>query len=167
MNFPEEFLHFIWQSRLYGAQKLVTTSGEVVEVITTGILNRDAGPDFNNAKLLIADTIWIGNVEIHIRSSDWLLHQHQFDEAYENVILHVVYNDDQQIYRRDGTLIPMLVIKGLFPNYLLDNYERLITSTNQFPCEPQIHEIDELFIHNFLSRVMVERLVEKSVDVEL
>ncbi len=166
MNFPEEFLHFIWQSRLYGSQKLTTTSGELIEVITTGILNKDAGPDFSNSKLLIADTIWIGNVEIHIRSSDWLLHQHQFDEAYENVILHVVYDHDQQIYRRDGTVIPVLVIKGLFPNYLLDNYERLITSTNQFPCEAQIHEIDEFFIENFLSRVMVERMVEKSVDVE-
>ncbi|MBB2144367.1 DUF2851 family protein [Pedobacter sp. LMG 31464] len=165
MNFPEEFLHFIWQFRLYGAQKLYTTDGDVIEIIQQGILNKNAGPDFNNVKLKIKDTTWVGNVEIHIKSSDWLLHKHELDSAYENVILHVVYEDDAPIYRKDGTLIPVLVLKGLFPLRLLANYEQLISSTNNFPCEKQIHEVDEFQINGFLSRVLVERLEQKSGEV--
>jgi hypothetical protein len=165
MNFPEEFLHFIWQFRLYGAQKLYTTDGDAIEIIQQGILNKNAGPDFNNVKLKIKDTTWVGNVEIHIKSSDWLLHKHELDTAYENVILHVVYEDDVPIYRKDGTLIPVLVLKGLFPLHLLANYEQLISSTNNFPCEKQIQEVDEFQINGFLSRVLVERLEQKSAEV--
>lgn len=165
MNFNEEFLHFIWQFRLYGAQKLYTTAGDTIEVLQQGALNKNAGPDFTKAKLIIADTTWVGNVEIHIKSSDWLLHNHQIDSAYENVILHVVYEDDEPIYRQDGTELPVLVLKGLFPPYLLDNYEQLITSANNFPCEKQINLVDEFLIDGFLSRVLVERLELKSKEV--
>ena len=97
-----------------------------------GILNKNAGPDFNNVKLKINDTTWVGNVEIHIKSSDWLVHKHELDSAYENVILHIVYEDDVPVYRKDGTLLPVLLLKGLFPSYLLNNYEQLITSANNF-----------------------------------
>ena len=86
MNFPEDFLHFIWQYRLYRAQKLYTTTGEEVEVLQPGNLNKNAGPDFSNAQLIINKTTWAGNVEIHIKASDWILHQHQNDNAYDNVI---------------------------------------------------------------------------------
>lgn len=165
MNFPEEFLHFIWQFRLYGAQKLFTTDGEPIEVVQQGSLNKDAGPDFSNSKLIIGETIWVGNVEIHIKSSDWLLHQHQNDNAYDNVILHVVYEADQTIYRKDGTVIPVLVLKGLFPLELLVKYENLITATNNFPCEKQIHQVDEFIVDGFLSRILVERLADKSATV--
>ena len=165
MNFPEEFLHFIWQFRLYGTQTLRTTTGEVMEVLQQGTLNKNAGPDFSKAKLVLAGTTWVGNVEIHIKSSDWLLHNHQEDSAYENVILHVVYDDDIPIYRKDGTAIPVLVLKGLFPTYLLAKYEQLVTSSNNFPCEKQIHDVDEFLIDGFLSRVLVERLAHKSKEV--
>ena len=165
MNFNEEFLHFIWQFRLYGAQKLYTTAGETIEVLQQGALNKNAGPDFTKAKLIIGGTTWVGNVEIHIKSSDWLLHNHQIDNAYENVILHVVYEDDEPIYRQDGTELPVLVLKGLFPSYLLANYEQLITSANNFPCEKQIHLVDEFLIDGFLSRALVERLELKSKEV--
>jgi hypothetical protein len=165
MNFPEEFLHFIWQFRLYGAQTLRTTTGEPIEVLQQGTLNKDAGPDFSKAKLIIGDTTWVGNVEIHIKSSDWLLHNHQVDSAYENVILHVVYEDDEPIYRKDRTILPVLILKGLFPLYLLANYEQLITSTNSFPCEKQVHTVDEFLINGFLSRVLVERLEQKSTEI--
>lgn len=165
MNFPEEFLHFIWQFRLYSAQNLSTTIGEFIKVLQQGSVNKNAGPDFSNAKLIIGDTTWVGNVEIHIKSSDWILHNHQADNAYENVILHVVYEDDAPIYRKDGTIIPVLILKGLFPLNLLGNYERLITSTNNFPCEKQIYQVDEFLINGFLSRVLVERLENKSGEV--
>jgi hypothetical protein len=165
MNFPEELLHFVWQFRLYGAQPLQTTTGEIIQVIQLGTLNKNAGPDFSNAKLVIGDTTWVGNVEIHLKSSDWLLHQHQLDNAYENVILHVVYEDDTKIYRKDGTILPVLVLKGRFPASLATNYEALITAANNFPCEKQIHEIDDFLIKGFLSRVLVERLEDKSAEV--
>ncbi|KQC01824.1 DUF2851 family protein [Pedobacter sp. Hv1] len=165
MNFPEELLHFVWQFRMYGAQPLQTTAGELIQVIQLGTINKNAGPDFSNAKLKIGETTWVGNVEIHLKSSDWLLHQHQLDHAYDNVILHVVYEDDAKIYRKDGTILPVLVLKGLFPTYLITNYEQLITAANQFPCEKQIHKIDDFLIKGFLSRVLVERLEDKSTEV--
>lgn len=165
MNFPEEFLHFIWQFRLYGNQKLKTTIGETIEVLQQGTLNKNAGPDFTNAKLIIDGTTWVGNVEIHIKSSDWLLHNHQNDNAYENVILHVVYENDVPIYRKDGTVLPVFILKGLFPLQLLANYDALITSSNNFPCEKQINMVDEFLINGFLSRVLVERLAYKSAEV--
>lgn len=165
MNFPEDFFHFIWQYRLYGAQKLYTTTREEIEVLQPGNLNKNAGPDFSNAKLIINKTTWAGNVEIHIKASDWILHQHQNDNAYDNVILHVVYDADQQIYRKDGTLIPTLVLKGLFARELMNKYESLVSSLNNFPCEKQIGEVDEFIINHFLSRVLVERLADKSTEV--
>ena len=166
MNFPEEFLHFIWQFRLYHHHQLLTTTGEELEVIRPGILNKNAGPDFINAKLLLGGTIWVGNVEIHLKGSDWLLHQHQFNTAYDSVILHVVYEDDIPIYRKDGTLLPVFLIKDLFPIGLLYNYEKLINSINKFPCEKQIYQVDKILVNNFLSRVLVERLIQKATEVE-
>lgn len=169
MKLPEEFLHFIWQFRLYGSQQLQLTTGEDLLVIETGTLNKNSGPDFTKAKIRIGNTTWVGHVEIHIKSSDWLVHQHQLDDAYENVILHVVYEDDEPIYRRDGTLLPVLVLKGLFSIKLLENYQQLIGSVNRFPCEKQIATVDEFLINGFLSRILVERLEHKSatINVEL
>ena len=165
MSFPEEFLHFIWQFRLYEYKNLVTTAGETVEVLQQGSLNKHAGPDFSNAKLIISKTTWVGNVEVHLKSSDWLLHQHQHNEAYENVILHVVLEDDKPIYRKDGTVIPTVVMKGLFSETLFDRYLGMVNSTNDFPCQKQIATIDQFLIDGFLTRVLVERLTEKSVAV--
>lgn len=165
MKLPEEFLHFIWQFRLYGSQRLQLSSGEDLLVIETGMPNKNAGPDFSRAKLLIGNTTWVGHVEIHVKSSDWLIHQHQLDDAYENVILHVVYEDDEPIYRRDGTLLPVLRLKGLFQAKLLENYQQLIGSANRFPCEKQLAQVDEFLINGFLSRVLVERLEYKSTAV--
>ena len=165
MSFPEEFLHFIWQFRLYEYKNLVTTAGETVEVLQQGGLNKHAGPDFSNAKLIISKTTWVGNVEVHLKSSDWLLHQHQHNEAYENVILHVVLEDDKPIYRKDGTVIPTVVMKGLFSETLFDRYLGMVNSTNDFPCQKQIATIDQFLIDGFLTRVLVERLTEKSVAV--
>ena len=165
MKFPEEFLHFIWQFRLYGSQKLQSATGEIIEVIRPGSPNKNAGPDFLQAKLVIDQVIWIGNVEIHLNASDWLAHHHQNDVAYDNVILHVVYLNDKPIYRTDGTIIPVLVLKDRFPDKLLVHYEQLIHSTNHFPCEKQIGEVDEFMLNSFLTRVAIERLEKKSEEV--
>lgn len=162
MRFPESFLHFIWQFRLFQALNLFCTTGESLCIMGVGIANKHAGPDFNQSKLCIGDRTWIGDVEIHLKSSDWLLHGHQDDPAYEAVILHVVYEHDQVIYRKDGSLIPVLILKDLFPQSLLQHYEGLINSIHSFPCEKQIHGIDPIIINGFLSRMMIERLAQKS-----
>ena len=165
MNFSEDFLHFIWQFKLFGAKSLITTDGLPIEILNQGLSNKNAGPDFTNAKLKIGDTKWVGNVEVHLKSSDWMVHRHHHDEAYENVILHVVDENDKAIFRRDGTPIPTLVLRGLFDPELLDKYQQLIESANNFPCEKQIHTVDEFVVHHFLSRVLVERLEEKTTEV--
>ncbi|RZK42547.1 MAG: DUF2851 family protein [Pedobacter sp.] len=165
MSIPEEFLHFIWQFRLYGSSKLQTRNGDLLEVIRPGILNRNAGPDFLQATLMINHLRWIGNVEIHIKSSDWLLHKHQDDESYDNVILHVVYTDDEPIYRTDGTIIPVFVLQGLFSNELLPRYQKLIYSAHAFPCKTQVASVNKFVIDGFLTRLAVDRLMEKSAEV--
>jgi Protein of unknown function (DUF2851) len=165
MNFSEDFLHFIWQFRLYDQNHLTTTNGETIQVLHCGIPNKDAGPDFSTAKLLIGDTVWVGNIEVHLKSSDWNLHRHQHDRAYDNVILHVVLEDNEAIYRTDGTLLPVLSLKCRIDRQLYDNYQQLLYSASSFPCEHQLGHVDEFIVNGFLSRVLVERLEQRSNEV--
>ena len=101
----EEFLHYLWKYKLYKNSELRCTNGEIVEILNPGSHNHDSGPDFFNAKVKIENTVWAGNVEIHINSSDWFAHHHHTDKAYDNVILQVVHNHDKNIKRTDGQII--------------------------------------------------------------
>ena len=112
MNFPEDFLHYVWQFRSFDNNDLETADRENLKIIHQGFLNKNAGPDFSNSKIQIGNTVWAGNVEIHIKSSDWLKHNHQSDASYENVILHVVYENDVEIRRIDGSVLPILELKN-------------------------------------------------------
>ena len=165
MQFKEEFLHFIWKFRLYNSRALQCEPGGQLQIIKPGLLNTNAGPDFMDARLRIDETIWVGHVEIHLRSSDWLLHYHQDDPAYDNVILHVVYENDIPIYRKNGCEIPVLVLKGMFDETLLHNYTALLTAANHFPCEKQLREVDSFIVNSFLSRQLVERLELKTAAI--
>ncbi|MEQ7801257.1 DUF2851 family protein [Pedobacter sp. ASV1-7] len=165
MDFNEDFLHFIWKYRLFNSAKLVCKGGEELQVLNPGILNRNAGPDFSDAKLIIDQTVWVGHVEIHVKSSDWLLHGHQNNAFYDAVILHVVYEHDSPIYRTDGSLVPVLVIEGLFLDRVLDNYKRLIANANHFPCERHISSLDQIHIYSFFSRIVIERFEQKAEEV--
>lgn len=165
MNFNEDFLHFIWRFRLFNNVRLICADGEELRVLKPGILNKDAGPDFSDARIVIDGTTWVGHVEIHLKSSDWLLHQHQHDGFYDTVILHVVYQHDHPIYRTNGSEVPVLVLEGLFSDRLLANYKQFITAANNFPCEKHIAELDPFIVNSFLSRVGVERLEQKSEEV--
>ncbi|MFA4869735.1 MAG: DUF2851 family protein [Pedobacter sp.] len=165
MDFNEDFLHFIWKYRLFNSKKLVCSDGEELQVLHPGFLNTHAGPDFSDAKLIIDQTVWVGHVEIHLKSSDWLLHGHQNDAFYDAVILHVVYEHDSPIYRTDGSLVPVLVLEGLFLNRILDNYKALIANANYFPCERHIGSLDQIHIYSFLSRIVVERFEQKAEEV--
>jgi len=165
MSFPEEFLHYLWKFCLLKKQEFKTTSGDVLDIINAGLHNYHAGPDFESAKIRIGDTLWAGNVEIHIRSSDWNRHQHQLDPAYDNVILHVVLEHDQEIIRNDGTEIPVFEVKDLIPAEIAQNYISLMAGLNWIPCEKHLSGIDPFFMKNWLSRILVERLEERSIQV--
>ncbi len=165
MSFTEDILHYLWKFRLFNQYGLKTAANESLEIISTGIHNKHAGPDFENAKIRIGQTIWAGTIEIHLRSSDWFKHTHQHDEAYNNVILHVVYQHDKSTFRADGTEIPVLVLENLIPPNIIHNYSQLMQGLNWIPCEKLISNIDSFHIKNWLSRVLIERLEEKSAIV--
>ena len=119
----EEFLHFVWMYELFNKQDLHTTSGDEIEIVHPGQHNSDAGPDFFNAKVKIDGTLWVGNVEIHIFSSDWQKHGHDKNKAYDNVILHVVFKDDRVVTRSSGDPIPAMELA--FRERLYENGEYL------------------------------------------
>jgi len=158
----EAFLHHLWKYRLFNSTQLATTDGEPVEVIRPGQHNTDAGPDFFNAQVKIGTTTWAGNVEIHQKSSDWNKHQHTTDSAYNNVVLHVVYEHDEEVFTQEHIRIVTVELKGRFDPGLFNNYEDLIGSRRWIPCESHIARVDPLTISNWLERMLVERLELKS-----
>ncbi|MEQ8702535.1 MAG: DUF2851 family protein [Phaeodactylibacter sp.] len=162
----EELLHYAWRMRRFNATALQTTDGQVVEILHPGQLNTHAGPDFLNARLRIDDTVWAGNVEMHLRSSDWLQHGHQSDAAYDNVILHVVYEDDAPICRGNGTAIPCLELKQRISRRLAAHYQRLIKSEQWVPCGNTIGQVNELTINLWLDRMAAERLEARAEKIK-
>src|SRR5690242_2533256 len=143
MKMNEGFLHHLWKLKLFNQQDLETTQGEPLEIIRTGQHNSDAGPDFFNAQVKIAETWWAGNVEIHVRSSDWENHSHEKDKAYDTIILHVVFEHDKPVKRNDGSLIPTLELKNKFNERLWRNYEDLLHSSLWIPCQSNIQSVDK------------------------
>ncbi len=160
----ESILHFVWQNKLFTAHQLTTTDGEQVEIIDVGRNNTDAGPDFFNAKVKIGDTVWAGNVEIHVNSSDWNRHNHQFDAAYDNVVLHVIHNADGEVYRTDGERIPQL--KLIFPQHIEENYETLLSQKQWIACAGKINQIPSVFIQSWKNALLTERLEQKMNVIE-
>ncbi len=161
----EEFLHYIWQYRLY-TPNLVLQAGEPIEVLHPGMHNTDSGPDFFNAKIRIAETIWAGNIEIHIQSSDWKRHNHQQDRSYDNVILHVVWRNDTPVFRSDGTPIPTLELDGLYNENSWKNYLHFMASQQWIPCDTMVSSVDPFIRNAWFDRILVERLERKALQVE-
>ncbi|HJZ39292.1 MAG TPA: DUF2851 family protein [Bacteroidales bacterium] len=156
----EDFLHFIWKYGLFDPNGLITDTGDTVQVISMGEHNTNAGPDFLNARVKIGTTTWAGNVEIHIRSSDWLSHRHHTDRAYDNVILHVVYLHDQVIKRPTGEIVPTAELH--FNNTLFENYSRLLGHKDWLPCRDKIMQVDTFLFELWLNSLVVERLQQKA-----
>jgi hypothetical protein len=161
----ESILHYVWQNKLFTAHNLFTTDGESVEIIDVGKYNTDAGPDFFNAKVKIADTIWAGNIEIHTYSTDWIKHNHHSDKAYDSVILHVVQQADGDVFRIDGDKIPQL--KLVYPKQIETNYEQLISDQKWIPCADKISLVPEIFIQSWKNALLTERLEQKIHAIEL
>ncbi len=158
----EDFLHYLWRMKRFDMNALTTTEGESIMILESGEHNHNAGPDFLNAKLQIGNTVWAGNVEIHVLASEWIAHKHQNDLAYNNVILHVVLEEDKVIHRNTGGRIPCLELKKRIPPKLISKYEKLIHNEFWIPCQHHIHKVKEITKNIWLDRLLVERLERKT-----
>ncbi|MEO7802129.1 MAG: DUF2851 family protein [Ginsengibacter sp.] len=161
----EKLLHFIWQFQYFSSIGLLTTQDETVQIIHPGTLNHNQGPDFLSGKINISGNVWAGNIELHVRSSDWLLHDHSSDKNYNNVILHVVWLDDRDITVKNNRAIPTLELQSRVSNLLLAKYNDLMQSHTFIPCENQIHQVNPVIITGLKNRMLAERLHEKSMEV--
>lgn len=163
----EDFLHYIWKHKKFLINHLKTTEGEPVLIESFGQHNLNAGPDFFNAQIKVGTQLWAGNVEIHIKSSDWYLHNHELDKLYDNVILHVVWEHDTEIFRKNNTPIPTLQLKDFIENKLLVNHESLFSKGNKWiNCENDFASIEDFKLKNWLERLYFERLERKSEPIE-
>jgi len=156
----EDFLHFIWKYGLFDREGITSDTGEEIRVFNLGEHNHDAGPDFVNTRIRIGSTTWAGNVEIHLKSSDWLIHKHQHDRAFDNVILHVVYEHNQPVYRTNGEAIPTVELK--FNPGLYENYCQLLSQKSHLPCREKIAKVDSLIVDLWISSLVIERLQQKT-----
>lgn len=161
----EDFITYLWKYRLL-CNNIKTTTGLQCKIMETGAHNKNAGPDFFNAKIRIGDTLWAGNIEIHVLSSDWYKHKHQFDEAYNNIVLHLVYTEDKSVRRKNGELIPTIEIAGLYDENLYQTYQNLLRSKNWIPCQSFIHTVNRFVINSWLDRLLIERLEKKASGIE-
>ena len=156
----EDFLQFVWKHRLFHAQNLMTADGQPIEIKHPGQANFDAGPDFFNARIKIGTTTWAGNVEIHQKASDWYRHQHEQDAAYNNVVLHVVGENDQAVKNSNGKSVPVLKLQ--YPAHLETNYQELLQSEQWIACADHFHEADPMALKIRFHGLMVERLQQKT-----
>ena len=157
----ERLLQFIWQFQYFTKSELSTTAGELIQIIYPGQYNTNQGPDFADAKIKIGKTTWAGTVELHINTSDWTKHNHQQDKNYNNVILHVVWEDDKA-----GNNIPVLELKGRVSKILLYRYEELMHADSFIPCEKSIHSVREIVWKSWKDRLLAERLIRKAAIVD-
>lgn len=162
----EDFLHYIWQYQKFSKENLQTVNGKQLQVLVVGEHNTNSGPDFFNSKLIIDDQIWVGTVELHLKSSDWYVHQHQNDMAYQNVILHVVWEDDVAVFDANQNELPTLVLKSCVDEGVLKNYKNLLQQKNWINCENQIHTIDVFTLSHWKEKLVINRLERKSRELE-
>ena len=158
----EDFLHYLWKFKKFDTLNLKTAQDEQITIIKTGDYLELAGPDFFNAQITIGNQKWAGNVEIHLKSSDWYVHGHEKDAAYENVILHVVWEHDTEIFSRDNNEIPVLILKDYVASEILSNYNSLVMPKSWIFCEKDIGKIDDFIIKNWQERLFFDRLERKS-----
>ncbi|MBI3234361.1 MAG: DUF2851 family protein [Bacteroidetes bacterium] len=165
-NFKEELLHFIWQHGLFDVYQLKTVEGQPLLILDKGILNTDSGPDFTNAMIEIDGIKWAGNIEIHINTSDWNKHKHQYDKSYNNTILHVVYIHDKNIQTEDQNDLPILELKDRIPNIYIEKYKFLQLNKDHIACKKSFKDIRGITKEHWLSRLISERLINKSATIK-
>lgn len=160
----EDFLHYIWKFKKFDFGRAKTVSNLSIVLIDTGTPNLNSGPDFFNSKMKIGDQLWAGNVEIHLKSSDWYAHRHETNPDYDNVILHVVWEDDVEIFRKDNSAIPTLELRELVPEKTMQNYRNLLLAPHDtyMNCEKDFSKFDDFELNNWLERLYFERLQQKA-----
>ena len=162
----EDFLHHLWKHKKFDVSNIKTTDSETINIFSVGQHNFNAGPDFFNAQLEIDNQLWAGNVEVHLKSSDWFLHNHELDKAYDNVILHVVWEHDTDIFRRNNSKIPTLNLKKYVSKLALSNYEKLFSKSGKWiNCENDFSSVNNFEMANLLDRLYLDRLERKSEDI--
>lgn len=161
----ESFIHYLWQFQYFNSDALRTTTGECITVLKTGMPNTNAGPDFLQAQVKIGDIIWVGSVEIHVQSSGWAEHSHEQDQAYNNVVLHVVWNDNKPVLRSDGSSMPTLELNERVDESLMTRYKQLVNSPWIVPCVEHIHSVPALVTLSMLDKAVTERLQRKANEV--
>lgn len=158
----EELLHFIWNYKLLKLQDLKSVSGTNIRIFHQGELNKDAGPDFFSAKIEVDGITLVGNIEIHVNSSDWIKHGHENDPAYNNLILHIVYKYDKPIAQNTKYNVEILELKNYLDPKVIKKYNSLISSSYALPCSKQIKDVEDLKLQTWLQRMLVERLESKT-----
>ena len=163
----EEFLHYVWKQQLFSKTSLKSVDLKSVEIIFPGFYNTNSGPDFLNAKIKIEQILWVGNLEIHVKSSDWYVHQHEKDSNYDAVILHVVWEDDVEVFSKNNQRLPTIEISNLVVNDVLLNYQELYSKQQRWiPCQNTINSVDSFVINNWKERLFFERLEDKSIVIQ-
>jgi hypothetical protein len=160
----EGLIHYCWMHKLFPLKELKTTDGKSIEVIDPGLHNHNAGPDFFNAKVKIDGTLWVGNVEIHDKASDWYVHGHDKDGHYDNVILHIAGQIDTTVQTSNGHLLPQMQLD--VPQKVKDHYQELITIDQYPPCYQIIPQLTTLMIHSWMNALQTERLEQKTEAIQ-
>ncbi|WP_348823390.1 DUF2851 family protein [Flavobacterium aestuarii] len=161
----EDFLHYIWKFKKFDTVNLKTYNQEEITISNAGQYLELAGPDFFNAQITIGNQKWAGNVEMHAKSSDWYIHHHEKDAGYENVILHVVWEHDSEVFRSDNSEIPVLELKNYVDQSILNNYQKLLAPKSWVFCEKQLKDIPQFTLANWQERLFFERLERKSQPI--
>jgi regulator of replication initiation timing len=156
----EEFLHYLWKTKNIPLNNLILTDGRKIEINTFGLHNHDSGPDFSNASINIEGIKWIGNIEIHLKSSDWYAHKHQFDKAYDNVILHVVLEHDKDVII-NKEIIPTLELKNVIPLSHFEQYAKILSNQKWIPCLDLFNSVESFHIENQVEFAAFQRLERK------
>ena len=162
----EEFLHFIWKFQLFDFSDLQSTHQNTLQILKPGLHNHNTGPDFLNARVRIDDMLWCGDVELHVKSSDWYAHNHQLDGNYDTVILHLVYENDLEVKSRSGKALFCLELKELIAEKYTTEYDTLYHSISNLPCSYAIGTLDMLFWECYSESLLIERLESKMARVQ-
>ena len=157
----EKLLQYIWQFQYFNSNKLLTAEEDILQINYPGFLNTNQGPDFLEAKIKVGDTTWAGNIELHLKSSDWITHKHSDDKNYNNIILHVVWEDDASLTAG----FPMLELQNRVSKFLLGRYDELMNATAFIPCQKSIHQADMLIWKSWKDRLLAERLQHKAAVI--
>lgn len=162
MNFREDFLQLVWKYQYFDRKDLQTVDGKQLQILNVGFHNQGEGPDFRDASLVLDEVTFHGHVEIHRLASEWKQHAHGGDPAYNSVILHVVWEDDKEVFRNDGTPMPTLELKGRIFLEIWRNYENMLDFKSDLPCAHALHSVPEIIRFSALEKALVDRLVDKS-----